>query len=490
MLLLYRRVCSYMLFHRQNLHSTMLLLYRRTDDDRNRGAFEFTFHYASTLSHTLRHTHASLLNLHSTMLLLYRLIRKTHISAVQNLHSTMLLLYLKTGQRKACAVNIYIPLCFYFIPCIRSLTMLRSFIYIPLCFYFIGNVDDSIVAEQNLHSTMLLLYLRSVQNLCWPSCIYIPLCFYFILCNRGFLPSLLKIYIPLCFYFISCSFLRVLLTHTHLHSTMLLLYHDRLSEIHDKELHLHSTMLLLYLSAGAQNQDTGKIYIPLCFYFITMSALMLSGRVQNLHSTMLLLYPIAILFTRALRNIYIPLCFYFIQLWCTDITAQVVDLHSTMLLLYRDFHPCRFSASLIYIPLCFYFIFIPCSNIRLACVIYIPLCFYFIEYLKLLFDMYFSFTFHYASTLSWNVRWWCKHWLIYIPLCFYFINDLEDRTRDTENIYIPLCFYFIGNRYLAKKKQCHIYIPLCFYFIKRRRSIPWPHSMNLHSTMLLLYPSL
>ena len=315
-----------------HLHSTMLLLYPAQAANEAAEAI-FTFHYASTLSNPEYYRERIIDNLHSTMLLLYLFHFATAHDACLYLHSTMLLLYPQELRNPldrdliyiplcfyfivVCAhicffiVKIYIPLCFYFI---GGLTMLRSFIYIPLCFYFIGNVDDSIVAEQNLHSTMLLLYLRSVQNLCWPSCIYIPLCFYFILCNRGFLPSLLKIYIPLCFYFISCSFLRVLLTHTHLHSTMLLLYHDRLSEIHDKELHLHSTMLLLYLSAGAQNQDTGKIYIPLCFYFITMSALMLSGRVQNLHSTMLLLYLFILSTSDMLNAIYIPLCFYFIRL--------------------------------------------------------------------------------------------------------------------------------------------------------------------------------
>ena len=75
-----------------------------------------------------------------------------------DLHSTMLLLYPDPAARVPTAVFIYIPLCFYFIKTGRCRTGKRIFIYIPLCFYFIiqGNVVH--VCENNLHSTMLLLY--------------------------------------------------------------------------------------------------------------------------------------------------------------------------------------------------------------------------------------------------------------------------------------------------------------------------------------------
>ena len=76
----------------------------------------FTFHYASTLSDTdLTPEQITELNLHSTMLLLYR-------------------------RRKAAlrdTMNIYIPLCFYFIAGQSSTGSWIRCIYIPLCFYFI-----------------------------------------------------------------------------------------------------------------------------------------------------------------------------------------------------------------------------------------------------------------------------------------------------------------------------------------------------------------
>ena len=169
----------------------------------------------------------------------------------------------------------------------------------------------------------------------------------------------------------------------YLHSTMLLLYH----EVHPlsvwKQSNLHSTMLLLYLSApvchmspsasftfhyastlsstGRRRRSCGnRIYIPLCFYFITTRTHSQKASWSNLHSTMLLLYQTPVGFTP------------FVSMY----------LHSTMLLLYHVvLAPCAFSANIftfhyastlssaflssfcnfqiIYIPLCFYFIYAP-----------------------------------------------------------------------------------------------------------------------------------
>ena len=77
---------------------------------------------------------------------------------------------------------------------------------------------------QNLHSTMLLLYLMiGVDNTTIDS-IYIPLCFYFIRTIHCTKAARVMIYIPLCFYFIQ---------------------EDSYSQKH-----------------------LNGIYIPLCFYFI------------------------------------------------------------------------------------------------------------------------------------------------------------------------------------------------------------------------------
>ena len=186
---------------------------------------------------------------------------------------------------------------------------------------------------QNLHSTMLLLYLMiGVDN-----------------------TTIDSIYIPLCFYFIRTIPLHKSRPSHDLHSTMLLLYPrgQLLTETFKREftfhyastlsilispmskpLHnLHSTMLLLYRLYHSDCIIADFIYIPLCFYFI------LFGVFHSSPSSM----------------IYIPLCFYFIISSC-KLWQNGVYLHSTMLLLY----PC-YIVSIprnisIYIPLCFYFI--------------------------------------------------------------------------------------------------------------------------------------
>ena len=72
----------------------------------------------------------------------------------------MLLLYRKPDHGNyAMSVNIYIPLCFYFIDMTVEVDNITFSIYIPLCFYFIcmGLHNGDAGRE-----------------------IYIPLCFYFI----------------------------------------------------------------------------------------------------------------------------------------------------------------------------------------------------------------------------------------------------------------------------------------------------------------------
>ena len=140
MLLLYRRLQELVLDLLPDLHSTMLLLYpiwlmiartsrctiyiplcfyfiRSWVASIVSSPFQFTFHYASTLSLVLVEAELPEKNLHSTMLLLYR----------------------------------------------RTSPPLRSIlpIYIPLCFYFIGFSPGSVYYYMHhLHSTMLLLYRR------------------------------------------------------------------------------------------------------------------------------------------------------------------------------------------------------------------------------------------------------------------------------------------------------------------------------------------
>ena len=100
--------------------------------------FSFTFHYASTLSCQSVRIMSRPRNLHSTMLLLYQIGTVQTLEPGQHLHSTMLLLYptaghaVKVADRKFTfhyastlskdalngqveGLDIYIPLCFYFI---------------------------------------------------------------------------------------------------------------------------------------------------------------------------------------------------------------------------------------------------------------------------------------------------------------------------------------------------------------------------------------
>ena len=77
--------------------------------------FLFTFHYASTLSIRGHCIDGVGQDLHSTMLLLYRVWRRCPYRKEWNLHSTMLLLYREHLWWEFWSIFIYIPLCFYFI---------------------------------------------------------------------------------------------------------------------------------------------------------------------------------------------------------------------------------------------------------------------------------------------------------------------------------------------------------------------------------------
>ena len=118
------------------LHSTMLLLYRLTENI-------WIFGDA---------------NLHSTMLLLYRATQNSTSQYTIYLHSTMLLLYQSGGPGWWAADPIYIPLCFYFIPfdkIIRNPLSVFTFHYASTLSEYAPRLR---VILPYLHSTMLLLY--------------------------------------------------------------------------------------------------------------------------------------------------------------------------------------------------------------------------------------------------------------------------------------------------------------------------------------------
>ena len=152
-------------------------------------------------------------------------------------------------------------------------------------------------------------------------------------------------------------------------------------------------MLLLYQRRAICAGPMGSIYIPLCFYFITLTPIInhypdrftfhyastLSEKQQhvvlgmlNLHSTMLLLYLCWDVVVASNISIYIPLCFYFIHgnlllpypdhqnlhstmlllylVLLNDFTYEQVYLHSTMLLLYLCRVVYRFLLFLHFLP--------------------------------------------------------------------------------------------------------------------------------------------
>ena len=165
----------------------------------------------------------------------------------------------------------------------------RSFvIYIPLCFYFILSSPFSGFFLENLHSTMLLLYLFTYI---FRQCLSAFTFHYASTLSAGNALDSVKDFL---FTF-------------HYASTLSDIYFQR----YYASLNLHSTMLLLYPSDFICLQQTGKIYIPLCFYFIGKTVAWRVGR----------------------RIIYIPLCFYFI-LPHQEYKLDRLYLHSTMLLLY------------------------------------------------------------------------------------------------------------------------------------------------------------
>ena len=252
---------------------------------------------------------------------------------------------------------IYIPLCFYFIAGQSSTGSWIRCIYIPLCFYFILRPHPRTAGSiPYLHSTMLLLYLgRKTCVSCIASNLHSTMLLlyqYAIMSTVALLlylhstmlllyrvhgsqsRSWLIIYIPLCFYFITCHLLHPVQSFQFTFHYASTLSHHRPSMNDFVHTHLHSTMLLLYPLFFMTAYYTGEIYIPLCFYFI-----------ESLRDVAA--YPV---------QIYIPLCFYFIVDNPEDkrrnYNGFTFHYASTLSRIWSK----RTGKSFIYIPLCFYFI--------------------------------------------------------------------------------------------------------------------------------------
>ena len=142
--------------------------------------------------------------------------------------------------------------------------------------------------------------------------------------------------------------------------------------------------------------------------------------------------------------------------------------------------------------------------------IYIPLCFYFIlrkahhnfnlrnlhSTMLLLYPVWesvgrrkASFTFHYASTLS-SIAAIAR--FLHSSFTFHYASTLSDRRiwkrQKSTGIYIPLCFYFIGKTVQKAQRYCIF----TFHYASTLSLDGLRNSLlnvNLHSTMLLLYPA-
>ena len=144
-----------------------------------------------------------------------------------------------------------------------------------------------------------------------------------------------------------------------------------------------------------------RLYIPLCFYYITQTAARLHIPLPTLHSTMLLLYR-GLPYNKDSRCQALHSTM--LLLYQTQKSAQMMlwsPLHSTMLLLYPA---CHYLTP----PALFAFTFHYASTISTSLLVYAP------------FPLYF--TFHYASTISFYPSRNSGVLLsLYIPLCFYYI---------------------------------------------------------------------
>ena len=159
-----------------------------------------------------------------------------------------------------------------------------------------------------------------------------------------------------------------------------------------------------------------------------------------------------------------------------------------MLLLYRKTSLQLQYLKEIYIPLCFYYIGITASNTHIPFGIYIPLCFYYILPDTMKMPLYTAFTFHYASTIS-HYKYFFQQFHIYLHSTMLLLYPRKDfrRRRDTS-----FTFHYAStiSMSISSSTSFHfqIYIPLCFYYIGVLKKLGYWLMVNLHSTMLLLYP--
>ena len=188
--------------------------------------FLFTFHYASTLSLHSASFSATLRYLHSTMLLLYRMLLGWWRVGVINLHSTMLLLY----RSWAVSESSYAPwFTFHYASTLSYVVQSGDCLYNIFTFHYASTLSCASAAGSVFTVIFTFHYASTLSDVVREN-------------NQ---------------------------TYRHLHSTMLLLYRSRSNTETLRKKNLHSTMLLLYrMHPLTDLLQCFRIYIPLCFYFI------------------------------------------------------------------------------------------------------------------------------------------------------------------------------------------------------------------------------
>ena len=216
--------------------------------------------------------------------------------------------------------------------------------------------------------------------------------------------------------------------------------------LHQQESHLHSTMLLLYPR---------------------WPEIMRRLR-HNLHSTMLLLYRNNLIFFRVI----IPkFTFHYastLSHWLFQCRFYCSNhLHSTMLLLYP-------------LPLQ--------QNNFLHQNLHSTMLLLYLTYTRRIKHIPTTFTFHYASTLSY-ARVTCL--VLGKTFTFHYASTLSTRSGCSvlrfDVIYIPLCFYFIILDYVEWDSPVDLHSTMLLLYLNIPQKT-YSNKENLHSTMLLLYP--
>ena len=130
---------------------------------------------------------------------------------------------------------------------------------------------------------------------------------------------------------------------------------------------------------------------------------------------------------------------------------------------------------------------VPYDNLEYDIYIYIPLCFYFIAYRMTISKWIFTFTFHYASTLSTMTP---ANLGVDIRFTFHYASTLSVRLHDKggawKHLHSTMLLLYRQHPPEIVHRIDHLHSTMLLLYLVLRLSVSM-HRLNLHSTMLLLY---